>query len=316
MIRARPAAAFVLLLGVVVAAHVTDIGDGFISRHRELLSIAHVLGFAAVTFLISLGVRRIDGECRLSDLSRLVVAVFITAAFAVVSEAAQTFTNRSASIGDLGRDAVGIVAGLTFIIAAGHSAWCRRLPARAAMIALGIAAIVGGIYEPGRLVTARALAQARLPQLIGFERPIEAELYSAGRATLAIMRAPQGWPLDGFVARITPIGGRRNPSVRFDGLPPNWARYESLSFVAASARSTGGHLTIRIHDQWHDNQYSDRFNLAFDVGPEPRRIRIPLDDVRAAPSTRVMDLSRIAQIIIFDGGGRVGEFLLDDLRLE
>jgi len=294
-----------LAFAAAFALHVVA-ADTAASRLREIFDAAHVLGFtclAAVTLLVA---RRLG----LGPRPALVLSAAIVAAFAVVAESAQLLTARDASIGDLGRDAAGLCAGLALVCAAGAPAMRWRLAG------IAVLALAAGLFAPGRILVARGLALRSLPVLAGFERSLEAPFFSGSNASVERVPAPAGWPLGGQVARVTPAPGSRYPGIAFFDLPRDWRGYEALSFVVAAESGALRELSIRIHDTVHDNTFADRFNRVFAVGSAPERIRIELADVRAAPRGRPLDLARVEEIIVFAVGSAHGGFLIDDLRLE
>lgn len=298
-------AGLALAFAGILALHVVA-ADAAALRLREIFDAVHVAGFAsiaAVTLIVAerLGARRA---------AALAVSAGAVAALGLVSEAAQLLTLRDASLGDLGRDAAGIVAGLAFVRAA------RSPERRLGLMALALAALGAGLFAPVRILVARGLAERAMPVLAGFERDLEAPFVHGSAARVERVPAPKGWPLEGRVARVTPVPGRRFPGIAFSDLPRDWSHYQALTFVVAAETAALHELTIRVHDSAHDDTFTDRFNRAFAVGTSPARVRIELADVRDAPHGRRLDLSRVEGIVIFSADAAAGSFLIDDLRLE
>ena len=76
-------------------------------------------------------------------------------------------------------------------------------------------------------------------------------------------------------------------------------------------------LGLRIDDAVHDNTFPDRFNRRITVAPGRNEIRVPLDQVRAAPATRPMQMHRIRRVLLFGGiPGEAFTLYVDDFRLE
>jgi len=86
------------------------------------------------------------------------------------------------------------------------------------------------------------------------------------------------------------------------------------------ARSESDHpieLVLRIHDRRHNEDYADRFNRSLTFQPGINAFRIPLDEIRAAPAGREMDLSAIERLSVFAVApeAQLSLYLLE-LRLE
>lgn len=300
-----------LLIGgisaAVVVAHIVSFGGQEPQRFGELMNVLHVFGFLILTLLLLPLALRLAPERRVQPAVAVVAALAFIALLATVSEAAQVFVPRDASVGDLLRDAGGITAGALLTAAIrGHY--------RVATAILAIVPLAIVLNEPGRVLIAMAQAEYRMPALIGFESTLDPLLYSSVNATIIPASAGPGWPLAGKLVDVRAHKG--NAGISFDRLPRNWSSYSALSFLIAPYGDGTSFVTIRIHDSRHNNRYDDRFNRRLEIGPGPRRIRIPLGDVRAGPRQRALDLPHVEGVIIFVDTAQSDGFLLDDLRLE
>ena len=77
-------------------------------------------------------------------------------------------------------------------------------------------------------------------------------------------------------------------------------------------------MTLRIDDRAHRDNLSpdDRFNRRLALAPGRQTLRIAVDDIRAAPAGRSMDMTRIDQVILFAAPQQSGRVVvLHDLRL-
>jgi hypothetical protein len=171
------------------------------------------------------------------------------------------------------------------------------------------------MWQAGRVVIAVAIAQTRLPELIGFESALDTELF-LGYESIATRRpVPADWPLPGHLAEVEPIS-TGFAGIAFLRLSADWTGYSSVSFLIAARDPGRNRVTIRIHDRQHNNRYEDRFNRELEIDETPRRVRIPLDEVAHAPAGRQLDLAHIEQVIVFVIAPESGAFLFDDFRLE
>lgn len=303
----RLAAGLGLVFAAVIVLHTVGLGTAA-ARFRELFDVGHVLGFAGVAVITGRAV--LGARWSTSDRLKIAFACCIVAALALIAEAAQVPTARDASVADLLRDALGIAAGSGLLLASRSKALPRAMLIACATVLLGI-----GLAGPGRMLVARGLAAARVPVLITFDGFPETPFVRGVGAEVQRVAAPAGWPVEGEAGRVVPDGSGRYAGISFVELPGNWAQFQSLEFLVAAESSALGELTIRIHDRAHNGDYADRFNRSFDVGVEVRRVRIDLDEIRSAPRSRSLDLSRVAEIVVFSSAPERGAFLIDDLRL-
>jgi hypothetical protein len=80
---------------------------------------------------------------------------------------------------------------------------------------------------------------------------------------------------------------------------PDWSSYRQLVITLDSLDSAPFELAIRIHDQLHDQSYTDRYNRTLPVKPGPNRYTIPLTEIRDGPTGRSLRLEAIAGVMLF-----------------
>lgn len=101
--------------------------------------------------------------------------------------------------------------------------------------------------------------------------------------------------------------------------PRNWQQYQWFQFRVFNPSEETIRITCRIHDKWHTQGpqlYSDRFNRTYSISIGWHTIAIPLEDVRKAPSSREMDLSRIYAVGFFAAQlPHPRTIYIDDVRL-
>jgi hypothetical protein len=116
---------------------------------------------------------------------------------------------------------------------------------------------------------------------------------------------------------VTLLGGDW-PGVDFYEPAPDWLGFRTLSMDIVNPIDQPLHLTIRIHDTHHNNEFTDRFNRKFEVAPLTRStIHMPVADIESAPQGRSMDLQHIADFLIFRGPDATAtEFYVVSVRLE
>jgi hypothetical protein len=80
----------------------------------------------------------------------------------------------------------------------------------------------------------------------------------------------------------------------------DWRGYSIIAVDITNPAERELQLTLRVFDAAHDWNHSDRLNLPLVIPPKTRTtIRVALAAVESAPQGRSMDLSRIADVMLF-----------------
>lgn len=286
-------------LVVALALLLMPLSLGSLRWTRVLENSAHAPLFALLTLLLL--------RPRLSPLRAAVLA----ALFGMLTEVAQSFVGRDASLIDLANDVLGIAIGLTV-----HA----QRTARRAPLPILLAALLMIAAAP-LLWTVAAYAQRQL-------------------------QAPVLWqqrsPLDGYFlevtgARATPtaaancLANRRGQALRVDlqsgqypGIAleeplPDWRGHEQLIVELVNLSAATMRMVLRVHDAHHTFEYRDRFNQSFDAPPGRLILHsVTLHDIEQAPSRRLLELSRVASLMIFSNGIPMNSaaFCLFSIRLQ
>jgi len=228
-------------------------------------------------------------------------------------ELAQWLNGQEYSLRDIGQDALGAAAALCLMIGRHGRREGRLRPDRARAVTAGGGFLLVVVLAPvvwwTWVLAARAAAA---PVIADFEGAWETALITAGER----VATPAGWPAAGNYLLRVETPARRYAGVQFRDPYPHWGGFSELRFVAAAGDGEAHDLTLRIHDEAHDNRFADRFNRSFAIGPEPREYCIALADIENAPDGRRMDLAAIAGMTFFliDTEG-TEVFLLDAIRL-
>ncbi|WP_405229986.1 hypothetical protein [Lentisalinibacter sediminis] len=294
-------------IGVLLLGHLLPLGGGsYIGQ--SLRDSLHGLAFFVFTLIIF--------RLALPRLGVYGAALFAAATSLLAGpagELAQWLTGKEFSLRDIGQDALGAAAAVCLMI--GRHGWRQgRLRAergRAVMAGGGflLVVVLAPVVWWTWVLAGRASAA---PVIADFEGAWETALITAGER----VSTPAGWPAPGdYVLRVeTPA--RKYAGVQFRDPYPHWGGATALRFVASTGDGESHQLTLRIHDERHDNRFADRFNRTFPIGPEPREFCIPMNDIENAPEGRRMDLNAIAEMTAFliDTDG-TEVFLLDRMRL-
>jgi hypothetical protein len=190
---------------------------------------------------------------------------------------------------------------------------------RALSIMIALAAFAILAWQPLQAARAYAARAAAFPTLADGEAQ-PGDTFLAGRNALLDRR-----PLP---ARWARPGDRASLHLRFEraSLPafdlfepsPDWRGYSTLALDVTNPGPAPLRFTLRIHDEQHDWSNDDRLNLPIVVPPGVRTtIRVSLAAVESAPRSRRMDLSRIADVMLFSRSPAAGtEFYVSRAWLE
>ena len=204
----------------------------------------------------------------------------------------QRGTNRSASLGDLQRDVIGAALALAFAspVVADLPRW-RRTAVRAAVLLT-----LAWQLAPVLRATVDELAARRdFPVLAGLERPFELERWR-GSATFRIVETPVR---AGRRSLRVDLGTDTYSGVSLAEFPGDWARQRSLAFSVFNPDPDPLELVCKVNDREHRRRgypYRDRFNRRLTVSPGWNDFEIPLEEIRAAPEDREMDLTRVVTL--------------------
>lgn len=288
-------AAAALLIALLLAFVISPPRIGSMVWLGALHDAGHVLTFAAIAVLLC-AIARPRG-------AGFAVILGLLLLFGAGTELAQGASGGDPSIGDVGRDLLGGVAGML--------GWVGMRPRRPGLLAAAALAIVAGLAPLA--LTGWAYAQrARQPQVV----------WDAGRATWSVFIET---PRTGRLAHL-PDPSRLRFTAESDSYagvvvrepPPDWRGYATLVVRAVNPGSAPIALNLRIDDQPRDTEYEDRFNRERIVPPRTRlQWRVPVAEIEHGPVGRLLDLSHVTRVVIFLSPGSRGEaFDLESLRLE
>jgi hypothetical protein len=293
--------------------------DGNEAWLRVALDGSHVPIFAAVTVLLAVMLKQLDRPG--PDGRRYVVAFTLAVVVGVAIEYLQSLNDRPASLFDLGSNAAGAAIGLSLLALRERTGRRGRLGRAGWWVLIG-AALAGLLFAAWRpLEAARAYVHraSTFPVLVAFDKPLDLYFLQTDGLRSEIADLPEPWALSqGERALRILHGANRAPAMQVTEPSPDWRRYRTLAVDVTNAGDAEMQLVLRVLDEAHDWSQEDRFNQTFVVAAGTRRtVRFPLDAIGAAPAERPMDLSRIANVMIFGHGpGVSGELYVSRLWLE
>jgi len=317
----------IVAIAGMFALLLAPIGLGKTHLAKALEDSLHGPLFAAVAVGSLLLLRQILPRLRLSNYA---LALLIALILGGLGEVAQAFTgSRHAEIQDWFNDGVGALAGLAAFavfdpaLRFSRVAKCFALLFSAAMTLL--------ILKPPVVAAMDARQrQVQLPALLDWHSVSGYRLLTSTEASGMVTGIPKSWQRASaeLALYVQPYGSTTAaedfksapeswPGITLEEPWPEWSGYRALILDIVNPNDAVLPLTLRINDRRHSGRVADRFNRILQIGPRQRtEIVIPLDEIARGPKDRVMDMSAVARIVLFQDGRRgAWPFYLCSLRL-
>lgn len=259
------------------------------------------------------GAPRTRGSARVAVTQSLaVVAVMLFVGIA--TELWQGLVGRDAEIDDVVSDVVGagVVASIwVYATLRGPSSPGARLGRLAALL-LGAALVTCWLTPLAHCGLAYWTRDARFPVLAQFQSPRDLYFVSGGPPPLGIVRIQQAATADGPPSALRVAFDRGTwPGMTLSEPVPDWRGFQELLLDLSNPGTAELALRLRISDRAHNGAFDDRFNTGIALAPLSRTtLHIPLDSIAHSPRTRSMDMSRIAELILFRDGAAPGQAVL------
>jgi VanZ family protein len=258
---------------------------------KHFWDIGHILYFVLFAVLLS----RWRLVSRMSLAWQWTTILVITLLAGVAIELMQYGTTRTPDAGDVLRDLSGSLLVLVFGPLRSKlqpGSWRNSLQISVSVLLLVL------LWPVARSLLDEAIARHQFPLLSGFETPFEIERW-AGSARLSvetIASISQDKLLKLSLTTDQYSGATLN---YFDG---DWTSARTLIISLYNPDASPLQITCRIHDLQHtdgNEEYEDRFNRSFLLMQGWNQIEIDLNEVKAGPASRNMDMSRIRGLGIF-----------------
>jgi hypothetical protein len=238
-----------------------------------------------------------------------------------VIEYLQSLTGRPASAFDMASNAAGAAIGIGLLGL--HEGAGRRRPlaglTRWVLVCAAIAGLVFATWRPLEAARSYLDRAQRFPVIAAFDGPRDLYFVTTQGLAADVVHLPERWAgAPGEQTLRVRYDAHRHPAVQITEPSRDWGGFSAIVLDVTNPADVDLRLVLRILDADHDWSHEDRFNQVLTVPATTRRtIRIPLETVRLAPQDRPMDLSRIANVMIF-GLGPVarGELYVSRLWLE
>jgi len=308
----------ILILGLltfvaaaVIIAHMVNIPSQS-SAAQIIQNGLHAPGFGVVA-LASYLLLRLSHRAE----AAMAATIVFTLGLAFSSEFVQYFGNRDASLGDIFSDVVGITGFLTPALLLDRQIRSYTgIVGTAILSVVGTFAFIASVAPIAYGATTLYLRASQFPSIASFDDDWERGVFRPLNDTpFNIVDARKvKWPSNYNNVAVLDLAGIEYAGLVIDSYP-NWQGFGNLSFVAASGGPKNILVTLRVHDQRHNNQWNDRFNATLTVTPELHQFEIPIQDILAG-AVRKLDVNNVTKIVVYAHDAPAGSVLiLDDFRL-
>jgi hypothetical protein len=250
------------------------------------------------------------------------LALAVAFGLGVLTELLQIPAGRDASFEDALHDTIGALAflGIFAVIDARVRSVPQNAPIRFAAAVVGVVSLGFAAAPVTRAAIKYQLRDERFPVLADFSQRYDRYFILQQSSEFSPMQMPAPWARskDESAMRVRLLDGPY-PGMHFIEVPPDWSGYSTLAVDLTNPTPMNLQFVLRVHDAEHDNQPEDRFGKRFELPAGTRHVvRIPLHEIEAGPSTRSLDLHRIAGLIIFRASDSppAGELYLSRVWLE
>jgi len=209
---------------------------------QALWNLGHVVYFALFTYLISLW----PGFNQRSVIWRWSVTLLLVLLVGLVVEVLQFGTDRSSDLADLSRNLVGALLVLAFTprlaLQLSHTARAVARFAVSVIFLLHLLPLSLALFD-------EAMARAQFPLLSAFDTAIELDRWSGEarieRVQLDVDQSDRQLKIHLSTAQYSGTG--------LQYFPADWSEYSSVTLRFYQPLDEVFRLTIRIHDEWHNN---------------------------------------------------------------
>jgi len=293
------------------------IGFGQAEWRRTLENTMHAPLFAGVAVVLAHRLRA--GSKDVGARKKAYVGAFaVAAAIGALGEVLQGFApGRDPEWIDLGNDALGAAGGLAV-----YALWKETISLRVRAMLYAAAFVAAVVITAPLAIAARHYWQRwrQLPELATWSASAGHHFMRADAADSGVALLPARWErMPGELCYyVSPVAEGQWVGAGVREPWPDWREYSRLSFDLVNPVAQPIALVLRIDDVRHNHEYSDRYNAPLHVAGESRvTLKVNLDAIRRAPASRLMDMSSIALVLLFQERARGAQpFYLCGLRLE
>lgn len=308
---------FPAVVAAMLSLLIAPIGLGRSELARAVEDAMHAPLFAVVAVVSLVWLRRV--KPMESFAREYLRALTVAVALGALGEIAQSMTaSRHAEWSDLAYDILGAMAGLCVFALFDTRRRLRTRVRRTLVLVVAMSAVIVSIpvVEAGAY---RWYSWRQLPELATWHSRLGHHFVSAGGSVATVVFTPEPWSRQGcdVSMHFSPDGPDRWPGLTIEEPTPDWRPYARLSVDIVNPNDAPLRLALRVNDWRHNNDYRDRYNGTFEVGPRERTtISVPTAAIATAPASRPMDMANISRVVMFQDAERGARaFYLCSVRL-
>lgn len=260
---------------------------------REAFNSGHTLIFIVISFVIysQLTVKAPSMGVRAAYFFVFVAGMM----FGVVIEVVQSLVGRDTSWDDLYKNLFGLVAGL-MLIAAYYQKGCSSCKKQFFYVLTAFSIVLLGALPLFQLSGHYIQRMNAFPVIVDFSAEWSGSFVRFNKTEMELRSGKADY--NGKLFRFWFDAGRF-PGISVIEPAPDWSAYSNLRFKVASGYDDDMDLFLRVHDKNHNNDHDDRFNQKLVIHPGLNEIVISLAQIEKGPLNRDLDLTNIAELIIY-----------------
>ena len=288
----------------------------------ELQNFGHTPLFGCIAVLCLYLLRQTDYFKHRHPLKMYFYAAMIALGLGAGIELIQLFTPRTASVIDFLRDALGIFSVLSVCIALdlrrqADKKHIKTIIWQAGLYLVALLLLVASLFPLLPVSIAYWQRNQAFPVIINFSKPWSEVFLHKQHVHMSIVDTP---------ARLQTLNGRKIAEMKFDktgryqGIAiidpyPDWSAYHHLSVKVYLLATSSIYLVLRISDQQHNQEYTDRYNHAYELKPGWNHLQVSLDKVKRAPAGRLMNMRHIHKLMLFRINAGLGRQMQPTVKL-
>lgn len=260
---------------------------------REVFNSGHTVLFAVLSFVIY---RRIKAATHFSNNLAVYFLVLIAGiSFGILIELLQSFAQRDASLNDLYGDFFGLLAGVLLIAAYNLRDIRHKKLVAAFLVMVASSFMLLGMFSLIQLSWYSIERRNAFPVIVDFGADWSLRFVRFKNVDTSLRMSP------GRELALYPVRFNRGEYPGISVIEPesDWSNYRLLRLNIFSEYEHDVAMSLRIHDDKHNQYFSDRFNMRLLIRPGLNRVEVPLDQVERGPVSRDLDMTNIAGIILF-----------------
>jgi VanZ family protein len=272
---------------------------------KEIWNLGHIVYFALLPLLLA----PFPFFQKLRPQIQIASLLIMTILLGTLVEILQYGSARHPDISDIYRDLLGFLVALVFFKPLQTMIQGAPLNLMRTLVTVLVAL---QCVPAAKALVDESAARAAFPVLSDFQSGFQLDRWSGGAAR-SLVELPG---TERNRAMLVVFSTRKYSGVNLTYFPREWRGYGYLQFRLFNPGPELLNITCRMHDRDHNQEFTDRFNMSFDMRPGWNVVKIELDKVRQAPAGREMHLDRVQGIGIFTTRLREArEAIIDDVKL-